>query len=140
MAKKKKKSGIDFSGFEELAEKLDSIGGKALDRGVESALIASHRVITPEVKKAIAPHRLTGDTEKSIKSDSRVEWVGTKASVKVGFDISNGGLPSVFLLYGTPKISPDRKLYNAFFGGATKKKVRQAQEEVINKIISRVFT
>ena len=140
MAKRKKNNGIDFEGFEELAEKLDSFGGRELERGVESALIATQRIMTPGIKTAIAPHHLTGDTEASIKQSPRVEWTGTVASVDIGFNISDGGLPSVFLMYGTPKMSPDKKLYNAFFGGATKKKVRKAQEEVIHKIISRVFT
>lgn len=38
-------------------------------------------------------------TESSIK-DEPVEWDGLVAKIPIGFDINNGGYPSIFLIYG----------------------------------------
>lgn len=60
--------------------------------------------------------------------------------MNVGFDITAGGtyngLPSIFLMYGTqlygqPHIKPDRNLYNAVYGAATKKKYRACRKKLL---------
>ena len=88
------------------------------------------------MQSTIAPHRRTGDTEESLKRNADVTWIGTAAEVEVGFDIDNGGLPSVFLMYGTPKMKPDRKLYNAIYGAKTKKEIAELQEKEFRKCIT----
>lgn len=129
---------INFDGFAEMYEKLDRLNADT-KKITEEALKESFNYVTPKVEAAIAPHKLTGATQGSLKKNAEVEWSGSRASAEVGFDIKNGGLPSVFLMYGTPKMSPDRKLYNAFYGTATKKKVKEIQEKVFNKALSKYF-
>ena len=136
----KNRISIDFDGFNVLKKQLDEIGGNATQRAVESALKASQQVIAEQVENAIEPHTLTGKTKKSIVSNSPVEWTGDTASVGVGFDISGGGLPSIFLMYGTtvhgqPHITPDMNLFNAIYGNATKKRVTEIQENAFFKVI-----
>ena len=63
----------------------------------------------------------------------RVEWSGTKAFVDVGFDIQNGGLASIFLMYGTPRMKKDTKLYNDIYGKKTRDEIRALQEEIFRK-------
>ena len=94
------KLGIEFDGFEKLIQKLEDVEG-ASEQAVENALVATHELVTRNLQSAIAPHRRTGETEKSLKRNAEVTWVGTTAEVEVGFDIDNGGLPSVFLMNGT---------------------------------------
>ena len=77
------------------------------------------------------------DTEESIVNDKKVEWTGEVAEVKVGFSIRDGGLASIFLMYGTPTIEPDMELYNSIYGSQTKSKVRKKQKEVFEKGILR---
>ena len=139
----KNKISIDFDGFNVLKKQLDEIGGNATQRAVESALKASQQVIAEQVENAIEPHTLTGKTKKSIVSNSPVEWTGDTASVGVGFDIGSGGLPSIFLMYGTklhgqPHIAPDRKLYDAVYGAQTRKEISKIQEEAFEKVLERV--
>lgn len=132
----KNKIGLQFDGFEELAAEFDSIGGD-LKRATENALKASKKVITPGIDQAIKKHHLTGDTEKSLDKGTKVKWEGTTASIEVGFHIRQGGLPSVFLMYGTPRAKKDTKLYNSIYGSKIKKQVGEIQKEVFQKMIAR---
>ena len=84
-----------------------------------------------------------------------VSWEGTKAIIPVGFKISQGGLASVFLMYGTPRHAPanqygsangthpgmpaDKKLYNAIYGNAVHRKIAEKQKEIFEKEIKKVM-
>ena len=89
-------------------------------------------------------HRESGDTADAIISAPAVKWTGDTASVDVGFDIMDGGLPSIFLMYGTqlhgqPHITPDRNLYNAVYGAQTRKEIRAVQEAEYTKAVERAM-
>ena len=90
-------------------------------------------MITEEAAEAIKKHHLTGDTEKSLIDKPSVEWSGMQAEMNVGFKIRDGGLASIFLMYGTPKIKKDQQLYNAFRGSKMKKRIKEVQEVVIRR-------
>lgn len=124
------KIGLQLKGFEELMADLDKLGGDLKDVTAE-ALKKSHDYVTPNLHQAMKKHHRTGRTERSIEDSGRVYWTGNTAAVDVGFDISGGGLASVFLMYGTPKMKKDTKLYNAIYGSATKKKLAEIQEDII---------
>ena len=96
---------------------------------VEDALKKSAEYVTEQADVAIAKHDLTGATHESLVKDAEVKWMGTTAEIKVGFDISNGGLASIFLMYGTPTMKPDKNLYSAIYGAKTKKAVKELQEK-----------
>jgi hypothetical protein len=104
---------IKFDGLEELSERLDELAdGEAIKRATENALIKTDKYMTAEVEKAMptakAPSGKTinwnyakGETKKSLDKDYSVDWDGNFASAKVGFKISDGGLASQFIIYGT---------------------------------------
>lgn len=131
------KTRIEFDGFEEVIARLTKLDGD-IKSVTEKALRETHKTITHKAEEAIAPHKLTGATEKSLKRNAEIEWAGTLASVKTGFDISKGGLPSIFLMYGTPRMRKDQNLYNAFFGNKTKKEVMELQETIFYDEIRRL--
>lgn len=125
---------VDFDGFTEVMARLKKLDGD-VKTTTETALKKTHEIVTDKAEQAIAPHKKTGRTERSLQKQAKVNWIGTTASVDVGFDIHNGGLASIFLMhgakvYGTPRTPKDQKLYDAFFSTKTKKEVREAQEEV----------
>lgn len=123
------KTKIEFEGFEEVIAKLTQLEGDV--KGVtEKALRQTHKVITKKAETAIAPHKETGATEKSLKKNAEIKWAGSEASVETGFSIRQGGLASIFLMYGTPRMKKDQNLYNAFFGNKTKKEVMELQEKI----------
>ncbi|MFR3520381.1 MAG: hypothetical protein ACLTT4_18380, partial [Coprobacillus cateniformis] len=68
--------------------------------------------------------------------ENGVTWEGFVATVDVGFRIREGGLPSIFLMYGTPKMKKDTKLYNAIRGAKTKKYIYELQTEAMTRHIS----
>ncbi|MDD3137538.1 MAG: hypothetical protein PHX08_01015 [Lachnospiraceae bacterium] len=133
------KLSIEFDGFKKMMERIDKMGG-SIEKVTEEALTATHKHITPKAEAAIEKHHRTGKTEETLKKDSKVEWSGTTASIEVGFNISKGGMPSVFLMYGTkvkgsPRTPKDTNLYNSIYGTATRKEVAKIQEEIIGKAL-----
>lgn len=133
----KNKMRLEFTGFEEMAERLDKLGGD-LKKTTEKALIETHELLTPKIEEAFRQHdvKYSHDTMKSLKKDAKVEWNGSTAEIGVGFKISEGGLPSIFIMYGTPRMDPDKKVYNAIYGN--KKKVRELQEKIFAEEIAKL--
>lgn len=133
-----KKFSLEFSGFEELSERLQELGGDL--KGVtEQALKSTHHHITPKIHNQMKKHNRTGDTEKSIVDEARVQWNGDVASIDVGFDIDNGGFASIFLMHGTPRMEPDRVLYQSIYGNKTKKEIAELQEKVFSRAIGKAM-
>lgn len=132
-----KKLRLEFAGFEEMAERLDKLGGD-LKKTTEKALIETHKLLTPKVEEAFRKHdvKYSHDTMKSLKKDPKVEWNGSTAEIGVGFKISEGGFPSIFIMYGTPRMQPDKKVYNSIYGN--KKKVRELQEGIFAEEIAKL--
>ena len=137
--------GLQFEGWEETLAKLDELGGTQLmKQATATALIESKKHVNPKIEQAMA--RLpaggrysTGDTKKSIDRDMSVDWQGLTASIKLGFNFKESGMTSIFLMYGTPRMSPVKGLKNAIYGAKTKKEIAQIQSEAINKIIKRTM-
>ena len=132
----KNKLSIDFKGFEEYAERLEKLGGD-LKETADKALKESKELVNEQLHEQMKKHHRTGKTDKSINDNAKVEWSGNVGSIDVGFDIAHGGLPSIFLMYGTPRMSKDQKLYNAVYGSATKRKVKELQEKIFAEAIQR---
>lgn len=163
MAKKrsptgKKKFGVKFTGFEELAERYDRLGGN-LKEITQKCLVFIPDEINPKLHRAMAKHRRSGRTEKSIVEGQSVEWQGTKGSISVGFDISNGGLASIFLMYGTARHAPrnqygspktsgainngtqkDQELYDAIYGAKTQREISNKQKEIFTNAVEKAMT
>lgn len=125
--------------------KLDKIGGdQAMRRGVESALKASKDYVNPQIEAAMANlpasgRYSTGDTKRSIDKDMSVDWEGMTGTIKVGFDFKKSGLTSIYLMYGTPKMSPVAGLKNAIYGTKTQKQIAKLQGEALDKVIKRIM-
>lgn len=134
---RKNRIGITFRGFEEYAEKIDRLNGD-LDNTVKKALQASFDHVTPKAETAINRHVQTGETKRTLKRSETVQWEGRKAYIKVGFEFPKG-LPSVFLMYGTPRMKKDTKLYNAIYGTKIQKEIKQIQKEIFEEEIRRVM-
>lgn len=128
---------VEFEGFDEVMNRLKKLNGDM--RGTtEKALKETHSIVTNKAQAAIAPHRRTGRTEASLYRAGDVRWSGETAFVWTGFPIHEGGLPSIFLMYGTPRMKKDQQLYNAFFGAATKKQVLSSQEDIFYEAIRKL--
>ena len=129
--------GLQVEGFEEYMAKLDEIGGTAaMRRGVEGALIESKKYVNPLIEQAMTKlpaggRYSTGDTKKSMDKDMSVYWEGMTGSINVGFDFSESGSNSIFLMYGTPRMKPVTGLKAAVYGAeaALDKVIKEIMEE-----------
>lgn len=128
---------FDFKEFENLADRLREVGGD-VKKTTEKCLKESHKIITDKLEKDIKKHKYTGRTEDSIRKEADVEWSGSVAEVKVGFQFPEG-LASVFLMYGTPRMKKDRKLYNDVYGKKTKKEISESNNKIVAEAVRKAM-
>lgn len=141
------KIGLQFDGWADYMAKLDELGGTQLmKKGVEEALVESKKHVNPLIENAIPKSKLPakgkysyGGTKDSIDTDMSVEWEGMTGVIKVGFDFSQSGTKSIFLMYGTPRMKPVSGLKSAIYGAKTQKEVAEIQERVISDVIKDVM-
>ena len=129
----KNKVRMHLKGFDEMIKQLDGLGGD-IKRATEGCLRVAHDTVTPKIVEDMKRHRRTGRTAGAIVKKATVKWEGTTASVQVGFDLPDG-LASVFLIYGTPRIPKDQKLYNDFYGAAAKREISKKQKKIMDGMI-----
>ena len=125
---------IEFDGFERMISELNKLGAdveKAAEEGLKKA--KSH--VTSNLRQGMAKHNQTGATVASLDESMRAEWIGKTATIHVGFNIEKGGLPSIFLMYGTPRMAKDQNLYNAIFGQKVKREVKEILEQSLSEAI-----
>lgn len=150
----KKRFGLEFGAIADLAEKYDKLGGD-LKEITTKALEFIPDEVNPDLSKAIAQHRRTGKTAASLERDQKVEWNGTVASIAVGFNLANGGFPSIFLMYGTARHAPsnqyggpyggttqttqDKRLYDAIYGNKKQKAITEEQHKIFTEEIEKII-
>lgn len=132
---------LEFDGFKELAYRISEIED-ALKPAVDEALTEVQRYVQTETQLAAARYvkggtqYSTGKMVAAIKPVEGPTWVGTTASVGVGFDIraeGGGGMHSIWIMYGTPRIKKDVRLYRALRGRATEIKIQQIMQEALDR-------
>lgn len=137
--------GLQVAGLDEYMSKLDELGGsQAMKRGVDEALKDSKKYVNPLIEQAMtklpaAGRYATGRTKESIDDSMVVDWEGMTASIKVGFDFKKSGMTSIFLMYGTPRMSPVSGLKNAIYGAKTQKEIGAIQAEALSRVIKEIM-
>lgn len=127
----------EFDGMDRVIRRLDAIGGN-IKEITDQALKETHNKITSDLHRDMNPHHRTGRTESAISEQTNVSWVGSIASIEIGFDLRHGGMPSIYLMYGTPRMKKDQKLYNDIYGRQTINAVRELQANVFYSALRRL--
>ena len=137
----KNKIGLQFSGFKEMAEKLDRIGGD-LKKTTADALSKSKEFVEKnlvrDTKKENYPAHgkySSGITRYSIDTNENVEWQGAMASIPVGFDFEKSGMTSIFLMYGTPRMTKVQSIYDDIYGKKTQTEIKKIQKNIFSEAI-----
>lgn len=132
---------LEFAGFDEVLKRLTALEADTKSIA-EEALHKTFDIVTREAEIGISAPYLpaqgkysTGRTAESLLRTFSVDWDGTVGSTNVGFQIDKGGLPSIFLIRGTPKMKKDQRLYDAFFGDKVRGEFLNAQREVFMKAL-----
>lgn len=153
-----KKFGLNFDGVAELSERLEALGGD-LKAVAEAALDFIPEDVNPKLHAAMVKHNKSGATNRSIVEDAQVTWTGNVASIDVGFNLKKGGMPSIFLMYGTPRHAPgnqyggpvrqgaqehpgtkaDTELFNAIYGTKAQKDIATKQQKIFTKAIEELM-
>ena len=137
------KMSITFGGFEKLAEDIDAIGGDLQAAGDE-ALTETQSIVKNNLVTAASVYAgkgvkgyATGEMYNTIIQDVQIDWRGLIAEVKVGFSGEgknlSGFMHSIFVMYGTPRMAKNAKVYNAIKGTKTRKEIYEKQEEIMVK-------
>ena len=140
MAKKKSKWAFRFDEMAALSERLENMGGD-LQKAVDTALKSTHEYITPQLSSGIARHDFSGDTAETLERSPHVVWATPlKAKVSIGFNLKEGGIPSIYLMWGTPKrkaseMPVDIAFRNSAFGPKVKREVAKLQRGALEAAV-----
>ena len=134
MAKSKNRIGLEFEGFEDIVAELEGLQGD-VEKATEDSLKAANKGVAERLGPIMEKPKQTGRTLGSIRDNYPIEWEGLTASIKVGFDFAEGGLTSIFLMYGTPTMRPVQGLKNAVYGRKTKNMIAEEQKKIFSEAI-----
>ena len=123
---------LDLNGFKELLERFQKAGGN-IDAAAEKALTESAKPFMEDLKTGIKKHHRTGLTEASLKVPTQIEREGNRLTLNVGFDLGKGGLPALFLEFGTPRMKADPFIQPAIQRNQSRS--RKIQKELLAKIL-----
>lgn len=131
---------LDLSGFKEMLERLDKLGGD-IKNVVEDALTQAAETIADDTVDAMSTANLPaggkyshGETMASIVRHPVVEWQGTYASVGVGFDFDKPGAGG-FLITGTPRMAPNHALQAIYKRKKYMKSIQDDMSEIVSEAI-----
>lgn len=134
---------ITFNGFADALRQVEEMDPSAVKPAVNEALTETGKMVQRHVNEAALPYAnkdgglkgyATGDMFKALKKDNPVIWkTPFVAEVSVGFNLNEeGGFHSIFVMYGTPRIAKDQKLYNSIKGTRTQQSIAMLQESILS--------
>lgn len=132
---------LEFDGFRDLLYRISEVEAD-LKPAVDEALTEVQKAIQTDTHRAAARYTKggtrysTGKMLAAIKPSDGPKWAGDVASVGVGFEIhkaGGGGMHSIWIMYGTPRIAKDRNLYNAIRGTAARVTVENIMRKSLEK-------
>lgn len=135
---------MKLSGFEELITKLDKAHGN-IQNTVTDALEHMGKTVGEDTDAALEDKNLpakgkysTGKTRKAVMKNPYVKWNGPVGSIKVGFDYARARAAG-YLITGTPKMKPVRKLKTMYKGTKYTQQLRKTMEKTVEAEIARTL-
>lgn len=135
---------IDFSNFEEYAEKLDLLGA-SLKEVFSKAMEEAAEKVQQDTIAALEDVNLPasgiysqGDTKESVIVDPKTRWEGNLGEIPLGFDKTRKGAGG-FLITGTPKMKPDYALEKIYGTRRYENQLKKQIEKALQKEIDRIM-
>lgn len=135
---------IDFSNFEEYAEKLDLLGAnlksvfsKAMEEAAEKVQQDTIAALE-DVNLPASGIYSAGDTKESVIVDPKTRWEGNLGEIPLGFDKTRKGAGG-FLITGTPKMKPDYALEKIYGTRRYENQLKKQIEKALRKEIDRIM-
>ena len=141
---------VKVQGLDTYLQTLNKVNGN-IRGAIDTALINTHELITNQIKEALTKgvpiksggtskpinivSKGSGNMARSFLDEIAVDWYGDRAFIRVGFDQSESMHATYMMITGTAYTKPSKKLYNAIYGAATKKKVAEIQKQALIEAI-----
>jgi HK97 gp10 family phage protein len=126
---------LELTGVEELLQSIEKMGGD-INQAAEKAILASAKPFHQELKLAIKKHRRSGLTEATLHEPTKVHWEGNRCSLQVGFNLKAGGLPALFLEYGTPRMKARPFIRPAI--NRSRKNMKAIQQKTLSELLKEI--
>lgn len=141
----KNKIGLQFTGWKEMLAGIGRATDEAgLKQAAEAGLKATKDYVNKNADAAMSKGNMpargkywTGRTKKSLDKNYDVDWAGYTGTINIGYNLEESGLTSIYLMHGTPRMSPVPGLNDAFYGKKTKSEIKKIQKEALEKWIER---
>lgn len=137
---KRKLFNLNFDEFNDLLTEFDGLGGN-LKPVVTKALEDVADTVEADTEKALVKSNMpaqgkysSGETEKSMVRNAKVEWSGTIAEIGLGFDFDKPGAAG-YLISGTPRMKPNKELQRIY---KRKKYLKDIQNDMSNTVIEAI--
>lgn len=139
MAKSSGKRGnafnLSFYGSSELLKKIDRAGGN-VEEAIGKAVVKGAQLPKLYMMEFMNEHRYSGLTASTMTEDT-IEWKDGKCRYRVGYDIKKGGMASLFLDVGTPKMKPHFFVHHAVEKNLTK--ISELQESALKDALQELL-
>lgn len=137
---------LDYHAMDKMRQRYEKAGAD-YKKAAEQALLKSKAFIADKLMKdTIAPnfpakgkYGSGDDLRQLIIQSGNVGWSGAVAKTGAGFKLSESLVPQ-FLMYGTPKMKPAKKMREDVFGRNTGRQLREIQEEVMFDYLEEVLS
>ena len=126
---------LELTGVEELLLSIEKMGGD-INQAAEKAILDCAKPFHQELKLAIKKHRRSGLTEATLHEPIKVHWVGNRCSLQVGFNLKAGGLPALFLEYGTPRMKARPFIRPAI--NRSRKNMKAIQQKTLSELLKEI--
>lgn len=131
---------IDFSAFEQYAEKLQDLDADLIPVFTE-AMEEAGKKVAEDTNAAVQAANLPatgkfsrGATQESIINSPRVSWSGDLGTLPLGFDKTKPGSGG-WLITGTPHMRPDYALEKIYGSKAYQRRIKRQIEQSLQKAI-----
>lgn len=135
---------VEFAGFAEMNAKLLRLQANA-KAVAEEALKATRDIVTEAAEIGLQDQYLPAGgkyskdkTEATLRPNLPVKWKQDVATIQAGFDLKKSPV-SLFLMYGTPEMVKDQKLYDAFYGQEVRQAYLAAQKQIYNEALEKAM-
>lgn len=124
------KGKIVITGYKEILQDIENIERKA-PAVLSKALEETAKETDDNYRAFISKHHYAGITEDSLELHHKIINEGDKLSVQTGFSLDKGGIASIYLDKGTPRMKP----YNYLKSVRNKKIMDRIFSEKLKEIL-----
>lgn len=142
----KRKAELKITGMDELMRKYENMSKGSLEPAISEGLKDVQDYLNGRLENTFIDAKLpakgkyaTGETKESIVKDHDVIKSNNTLSIKLGFDLKKSGLTSIYLMCGTPRMSPAKGLHACFNGAKSRREAKEIFDKKVQAEINKIM-